>query len=155
MRLPLSVGLGLSAVLVALLPLPRSAVMLAALTVVTWGGPVAASAIPAMSMMTDAIERLGAALAFGSMLLNVAWSLGEMIGAPAAASLSRVTGDALPLTLIAAAMLVTFAIVRRSRLARDYTPLAVTASAAEASGDGAAAPLPVGAARTRSASGGM
>jgi MFS family permease len=153
MRRPLSLGLGLSAVLVALLPLPQSALVLAVLTVVTWGGPLSASAIPAMSLMTDAVERIGAALAFGSMLLNVAWSLGEMIGAPAAASLSRASSDTVPLVLIAAAMLVTLGIVLRARAARDYAPAAATAPVADAS-SGGAAPLPVGAASTRSASGG-
>ena len=118
-RLPLSVGLGFSAILVALLPVPQSALLLAVLTVATWGGPLIASAIPAMSLMTDAIERVGAALAFGSMLLNVAWSLGETIGAPAAAGLSRATSDAVPLGLVAAAMLLTLAVVLRARAARD------------------------------------
>jgi MFS family permease len=153
-RLPLSFGLGLSAVLVALLPVPQSALLLALLTILTWGGPLIASAIPAMSLMTDAIERVGAALVVGSMLLNLAWSLGETIGAPAAASLSRATSDTVPLALLAAAMLLTLAVVRRAKAARDYAPPARTASVAEPASDGPA-PLPVGAASTRSASGGM
>jgi predicted MFS family arabinose efflux permease len=103
----LAVGLGLSTVLVALLPVPRSALVLAVLTAAAWGGPLIASAIPAISLMTDAVERAGAALAFGSMLLNVAWSLGETIGAPAAAGLSHATSDAVPLLVLAAAMLLT------------------------------------------------
>jgi MFS family permease len=107
--LPLSVGLGLSAVLLALLPLPRGALPLGIITVLALGGPLTASTMAAMSLMTDAIERIGAALAFGTMLLNLAWALGETIGAPAAASLSRATSDAVPLLLLAGAMLMTLA----------------------------------------------
>jgi predicted MFS family arabinose efflux permease len=106
-RTVLSAGLGVSAMLVALLPAPESAALLAALTAVTWGGPLIASAIPAVSLMTDAVERVGAAVAFGSMLLNLAWSLGETIGAPAAAGLSHATSDGVPLLALAVAMLVT------------------------------------------------
>ena len=62
--------------------------------------------------MTDAIERIGAALAFGSMLFNLAWATGETIGAPAAASLSRATSDAVPLAALAALMLATLVAVR-------------------------------------------
>jgi MFS family permease len=108
--LPLTVGLGATAVLLALLPLPHSAVALAALTVLALGGPLTACALPAISIMTEAIERVGAALAFGSMLFNLAWATGETIGAPAAASLSRATSDAVPLTALAALMLATLAV---------------------------------------------
>jgi MFS family permease len=113
--LPMSIGLATSGVLVALLPLPQSALILAMLTVLTFGGPLIASTIPAMSLMTDAIETIGAALAFGSMLLNVAWSLGETVGAPAAATLSHVTSDTIPILLLAAAMLLTLVPVLRLR----------------------------------------
>jgi MFS family permease len=110
-RAVLCTGLGLSAVLVALLPVPESPAVLAALAVITWGGPLSASAVPAMSLMTDAVERVGAALAFGAMLLNLAWSLGETIGAPAAADLSHATSDAVPLLALAVAMLATLMLV--------------------------------------------
>ena len=71
------------------------------------GGPLTAFGMPAISIMTDAIERIGAALAFGSMLFNLAWATGETIGAPAAASVSRATSDAVPLAVLAAVMLAT------------------------------------------------
>ncbi|HSC03374.1 MAG TPA: MFS transporter [Solirubrobacteraceae bacterium] len=108
--LPLSVGLATAAVLLALLPLPHSTLLLAALTVLALGGPLTAYAMPAISIMTDAIERIGAALVFGSMLLNLAWALGETVGAPAAASVSRATSDTVPLVALAALMLATLAI---------------------------------------------
>jgi MFS family permease len=122
--LPLSIGLATAAVLLALLPLPHSPLLLAALTVLALGGPLTAYAMPAISIMTDAIERIGAALVFGSMLLNLAWALGETVGAPVAASVSRATSDAVPLVALAALMLATLAITspltrRWSRPAAD------------------------------------
>lgn len=117
--LPLGAGLGLTAILLALLPLPRSPLPLAALIVLALGGPLSACAMPAISIVTDAIELVGAALAFGSMLFNLAWATGETIGAPAAASLSRATTDAVPLAALAALMLATLAI--SSRLAPRWS----------------------------------
>jgi predicted MFS family arabinose efflux permease len=113
--LPLSAGLGAMAVLLVLLPLPRSPLVLAGLTVLTLGGPLTAFGLPAVSVMTDAIERIGAALAFGSMLFNLAWATGETIGAPAAASVSRATSDAVPLSMLGALMLATLLVVRLAR----------------------------------------
>jgi predicted MFS family arabinose efflux permease len=117
---PLVVGLGMTAVLLALLPLPQSVLLLALLTVVTDGGPLTACATPAMLLMTDAVEQVGAALVLASMLLNVAWALGETIGAPVAAVLSRATSDAVPLALLAAAMLLTLVPVLMLRSLRPY-----------------------------------
>jgi MFS family permease len=117
--LPLTVGLGGTAVLLALLPLPQSPLPLAALTVLVLGGPLSACAMPAISIMTDAIERIGAALALGTMLFNLAWAIGETIGAPAAASVSRATSDGVPLAALAAVMLATLAI--SSRLAPRWS----------------------------------
>lgn len=130
----LVVGLALTAVLLALLPLPRAVLPLAVLTVMTEGGPLTASTTVAMSVMTDAVERVGAALAFGTMLLNLAWGLGETIGAPAAAILSRATSDAVPLLLLAGAMVLTLVPVVRVRLG-GYAPRAATASAGGPSSD--------------------
>ena len=127
--LPLTVGLAVSAVLLAVLPLPQTPLPLAGLTVLALGGPLTASITAAMSAMTDAIERLGAALAFGTMLLNLAWGMGETVGAPAAASLSRATSDAVPLLLLAGVMLATLVPASLVRLGR-YAPRAATGSAA-------------------------
>jgi predicted MFS family arabinose efflux permease len=124
-RAPLTIGLGGTAILLVLLPLPRSPFLLAVLTVLALGGPLTACAMPAISIVTEAIERVGAALAFGSMLFNLAWATGETIGAPAAASLSRATSDAVPLAVLAGVLVVTLAISLRlaprwSRPAADH-----------------------------------
>ena len=120
--LPLTVGLVTTAVLLALLPLPHSAVLLAVLTVAALGPPLTAYTIPAMSVMTAAAERAGIAIALATMLLNLAWATGETIGAPAAANLSQATSDAVPLILLAAIMLLTLWPVRRARLGREEVP---------------------------------
>ena len=96
--------------MLVLLPIPQSALALAALTVLALGGPLNGCGLPAISIMTEAIERAGAALAFGSMLFNLAWASGETVGAPAAASVSRATSDAVPLVALAALLLATLAV---------------------------------------------
>ena len=127
--LPLTAGLGLTAVVLVLLPIPQSALALAALTVLALGGPLNGCGLPAISIMTEAIERAGAALAFGSMLFNLAWASGETVGAPAAASVSRATSDAVPLVALAALLLATLAVAWtwRRRLTVAPQPEADTA----------------------------
>ena len=105
--LPLSAGMAASGLLIAALPLPHDAFRLAVLTVLALGAPLVSAQMGGMSVMTDAMERIGAALAFGTMLFNLAYATGEAVGAPGAATLSRATSDAVPLALLAAAMLLT------------------------------------------------
>ncbi|MGH2887852.1 MAG: MFS transporter, partial [Solirubrobacteraceae bacterium] len=114
--LPLCAGLTLTAVLMALLPVPQTAVLLAIVSVVALGGPLTAYTIPAMAMITDAAEQAGIPLAVATMLLNLAWAVGETIGAPAAANLSQATSDAVPLLVLSAIMVVTLWPVIRARL---------------------------------------
>ncbi|HET7051628.1 MAG TPA: MFS transporter [Solirubrobacteraceae bacterium] len=105
--LPLCVGLVTATPLLLALPLPESVLALAVLSVITLGGPLTAYTIPAMAVITDSAERLGITLVLSSMLFNIAWAIGEMIGAPAAASISQATSDAVPLALLAAINLAT------------------------------------------------
>ena len=114
--LPLCAGLTLTAVLMAVLPLPQTAVLLAIVSVVALGGPLTAYTIPAMAMIADAAEQAGIPLAVATMLLNLAWAFGETLGAPAAANLSQATSDAVPLLLLSAIMVVTLWPVIRARL---------------------------------------
>ncbi len=114
--LPLALGLSVTAVLLAVLPLPQSAFVLAVISVVMLGGPLTAYTIPAMSIITESSERSGISLVVATMLLNLAWATGETIGAPAAAGLSQATSDAVPLLLLAVVMVVTLVPVLRARL---------------------------------------
>jgi MFS family permease len=123
--LPLCAGLTVTAVLLAVLPIPHAWLILALVSVVALGGPLTAYTIPAMSMITEATERAGIALVVATTLLNLAWATGETIGAPMAANLSQATSDAVPLLLLAAIMAVTLVPVVRSRLTKrpgDPTP---------------------------------
>jgi ACDE family multidrug resistance protein len=119
--LPLSIGLAAEAALLLLVPLPRSPLGLGVLTVLALGGPVTAFGMSAIAIMTDAIDRIGAALAVGAMLFNVAWATGETIGAPVAASVSRATSDAVPLAVLATLMLATLGFVISPRSAARWS----------------------------------
>jgi MFS family permease len=114
--LPLCAGLVLTAVLMAVLPLPHSAVLLAIVSVIALGGPLTAYTIPALTVITDTSERLGIPLAVATMMLNLAWAVGEVIGAPAAANVSQATSDAVPLLALSAIMVLTLRPVIRARL---------------------------------------
>jgi predicted MFS family arabinose efflux permease len=120
--LPITLGLALTAVLLALLPLPASPLPLAIVAIVAIGGPLTAYTLPAMSVITETAERAGLAIALGPMLLNLAWASGEMIGAPTAAGLSQATSDAVPLLGLAALMLLTLPLVARAKLHVQAAP---------------------------------
>jgi predicted MFS family arabinose efflux permease len=117
----LTVGLTTTAVLLDLLPIPQSVVLLALVCVIALGGPLTAYAIPAMTIITDAAERAGIPVVVATLLLNLAWATGETIGAPAAASISQATSDAVPLLLLAALMVITLVPVVRAHLGPAHT----------------------------------
>jgi MFS family permease len=114
--LPLCAGLVLTAILMAVLPLPHSALALAIVSVIALGGPLTAYTIPALTVITETSEHLGIPLAVATMMLNLAWAVGEVIGAPAAANLSQATSDAVPLLALSAIMVLTLRPVIRARL---------------------------------------
>jgi MFS family permease len=143
--LPLYFGLTMTAVLMVVLPLPQSALLLALVSAIALGGPLTAYTIPAMATITDESERAGIPLPVATMLLNLAWAVGETVGAPAAANLSQATSDAVPLLVLSAIMIVTLWPVIRARL--TVAPGAVT----EASANPASAPEPASRARSRRA----
>ena len=116
---PLYAGLTLTAILMAALTLPTSAVLLAILSMIALGGPLTAYTTPSMSVITDAAEHAGIPLALATLMLNLAWALGEVIGAPAAASLSAATSDAVPLLGLSVIMVLALPIVVRAQLNRS------------------------------------
>jgi predicted MFS family arabinose efflux permease len=128
---PLCVGLILTAILMALLPLPHSAVLLAIVSVIALGGPLTAYTIPSLTVITDASERLGIPLAVATMMLNLAWAVGEVVGAPAAANASQATTDAVPLLALSAIMVLTLRPVLRTRLTAAQAQTGVDAHAGE------------------------
>ncbi len=127
---PLYAGLTLTAVLLALLPLPHTAVLLAIVSVIALGGPLTAYTIPALTVVTDTAEQIGLPLAVATMMLNLAWATGEVVGAPVAANLSQSTSDAVPLLALSAIMVLTLRPVMRARLTPAPAPVP------DADGDG-------------------
>jgi predicted MFS family arabinose efflux permease len=121
---PIGFGLAVSAVLLALVPLPSSAAALAVLSVLALGGPLTAWLVPAASLITDAAEEAGIALAVATMAFNLAYALGETVGAPAAAGLAQASSDAVPFLVLAALMLAALWLV----LAGARAPREVTAT---------------------------
>jgi MFS family permease len=121
---PLCIGLVLTAILMAVLPLPHSAALLAIVSVIALGGPLTAYTIPALTVITDTSERVGIPLAVATMMLNLAWASGEVIGAPAAANLSQATSDAVPLLALSAIMVLTLRPVIKARLTPAAEPAA-------------------------------
>ena len=131
-RVPTCVGLLVTALLVATLPFATSALVLATLTVATLGGPSMAFVLPSISAVTDTAERIGVEMALATVVLNFAWAIGELVGAPTAAGLSHLTSDTVALLLIAALILATLVVVLRTSLIRSTPqPAAVDASRAE------------------------
>jgi MFS family permease len=131
-RLPIALALLVTALLIAALPLPASALGLAVLTVIALGGPSTGLMIPSMSVITDTAERLGVAIALATMVLNLGWAVGEAVGAPTAATVAHLTSDTVALLLISAAMLATLGVVLSTGLIRSTPqPASVDASVAE------------------------
>ena len=124
---PMLAGLVGSSLLMATLPLPNSAVSLAVVTVIALGVPLTAYLVPAASLMTEATERTGVGLAVATTMINLVFAIGETVGAPAGASISQATSDAVPLLLLAVMMALTIpAAVAVRRRAHSDPPLPPT-----------------------------
>jgi predicted MFS family arabinose efflux permease len=135
--LPLIAGLVTGAPLMALLVVPHAALALAVLMVITFGGPLTFSMIPAASLMTGSAEAVGVSLVLATTLFNLAYALGETLGAPISASTAQATSDFVPFVAIALLMLVTaaWALTHRNRSAAQSE----TASAARSTPSSSAA----------------
>ena len=119
---PMTIGLVAGAVLFALMPLPNAWLPLAGVSVIVLGGPLSAFMIPAVPMMTASAERVGVTVVLATTMVNLAYAVGETIGAPTAAVLSTATSDAVPFLVLAVLMLASLRLVRRSRLADESAP---------------------------------
>ena len=123
-RLTMAVGLAAGAPLLAVVLVPHGALLLAVVSVIAFGAPLTACMIPAVALMTESAERAGVALVLATTLVNLAYAVGETIGAPAAAGLAQASGDAVPLLLVSALMGATLVgLLRRGRrFSRPPTP---------------------------------
>jgi MFS family permease len=107
---PARAGLAAGGIVLALLPLPHSAVPLAALVIVA--APLVGMLwTPAMAVLAEGTEARGVDPAFGFGLANMAWGAGAAIGGGGGAALADATSDAVPLLLLALAMLASAAVL--------------------------------------------
>jgi MFS family permease len=127
-RLPITFGLAVTALLIATLPIPVSALGLAVLTVITLGGPGTGVMISSMSVLTDSAEQLGVAMVAATVVFNLAWAVGEVFGAPSAATVAQLTSDTVALLMISVVMLATLVVVLGTGLIRDARPASLDAS---------------------------
>jgi predicted MFS family arabinose efflux permease len=107
-------GLTVAGAMAVTVPVPGNALTLAALAVLAVAGPMAVFLIPATSLLTTGVERMGVSLPVATMLMNLAFA-GPAVGAPGGAALAQATSDAVPFSIAAALLLATAALVLRWR----------------------------------------
>lgn len=117
---PIRVGLAGTVAFLLLVPLPDAAWLFAPLVVV---GCVLSGIVntPAITVLSDGVERCGLDYGLGFAIVNLVWGGGQVVGAVAGATLAGATSDAVAYLLLAAVSAVTLAGLR-SR-ARASTPV--------------------------------
>ena len=97
---PIRAGLVGAAIMVALLPLPGSAVLLGLTLMLTFGA-LGGFWAPAMALLSDAAEEVGLDQALAFSISNLSWAIGHVVGAGAGGALAEATSDAVPYSLMA------------------------------------------------------
>ena len=97
---PIAFGLVGSIVVVALLPWPREAFLLAPL-VVCGGIAFGTFFTPGMTLLTNLAEERGLQFGWASALINLAWAPGQAIGSSGSGALAHATTDAVPYLALA------------------------------------------------------
>lgn len=105
---PIRVGLVGAAIMAILLPLPGSALLLAAAVVLAFTA-LATFWAPVMAMLSDASEAAGLDQALAFSISNLAWAVGHVLGAGAGGALAEAKGDAVPYGILAGLCAVTLA----------------------------------------------
>jgi MFS family permease len=99
--LPMRIGLPSAAVVLACFTLPRTAVLLA-LVIVLSAVTLGTFWAPAMAMLSDAAEDQGLGQGYALALVNLAWAGGQIVGAGGGGALAKATGDGVPIALTVA-----------------------------------------------------
>jgi MFS family permease len=110
---PMRASVLASGVVAALLPWPNRGAVLAALVVFA-GLSFGSFWTPAMALLSDEAEAVGLDYAYAFTLISLAWAPGHALGSAGGGALAEVTSDAAPYLLLAAACLLTFALLWRS-----------------------------------------
>ena len=111
---PIRAGLLGATVLVLIVPIPAIAVLCAALLVAATAA-FGAFWAPAMALLSEAAENVGAdqGLAFG--LVNLAWAVGMVGGAAGGGALAKATTDAVPYVILSVLCATTLLALTRHR----------------------------------------
>lgn len=110
---PMRVGLGVAALLVAALTLPQAVVLLA-VGIILIGPTLGTLWAPALALVADVLESRSLDPALGYGLTNLSWAAGAAAGASGGASLADATTDAVPYLILAALAAATLAVTLRS-----------------------------------------
>jgi predicted MFS family arabinose efflux permease len=98
---PVIAGLVGATVLLALLPWPDTAWLLGLLVIAT-SPAVGTLWAPAMSLLSDGAELVGLEQGFAFALVNIAWSVGDTVGAAGGGRLGQAAGDEVPYLILSA-----------------------------------------------------
>ena len=115
---PVFWGLPIGGLMLALLPLPEVAVVVALLVIVA-GPAFGCLWAPGMALFSERASPLGVEEVLSFSLANVAWSLGALFGAGGGGGLASLTRDAVPYLLLAGLCAGTLVLVRRLAAATD------------------------------------
>jgi MFS family permease len=111
---PIAFGLACSLVVLAVLPWPTRAWLLAVL-VVCAGLSFGTFWTPAMSLLTDAADDYGLEHAWAFAIVGLAWAPGQAVGAAAGGAVAKVTADAVVYLALAGLCALTLALLRSRR----------------------------------------
>jgi MFS family permease len=111
---PIRLGLLGAALLVLIVPLPSVALLCAGLLIAATAA-FGAFWAPAMALLSESAEKVGAdqGLAFG--LVNLAWAVGMVVGAAGGGALAKATSDAAPYLLLSVLCAGTLVALNRRR----------------------------------------
>jgi MFS family permease len=109
--LPIIIGLVISAITAALMPLPGSAGLLAVALFLAVAGTGALWA-PATALLSESAERQGIEQGYAFALVNLAWAGGQIIGSAGGSGAAQLAGDAVPYLTCSALFLVVLLVVR-------------------------------------------
>jgi len=111
---PIRAGLLGAAVMAIALPLPRTAVLVGLMVMLTFVA-LASFWAPGMALLSDAAEDAGLDQALAFAISNLAWALGHVFGAGVGGAVADATSDTVPYAVLAVACAVTLAGLAASR----------------------------------------
>jgi predicted MFS family arabinose efflux permease len=115
---PIRAGLIGAVVMAIALPLPRTAVLVGVLMMLTFVA-LATFWAPGMALLSDAAEDVGLDQALAFAISNLAWALGHVFGAGVGGAVADATTDSVPYAALAVACGLTLVALTVSRRRRE------------------------------------